>query len=197
MIDKKHIRDYLRLISSILFCWLYLPHILILLYSPTRELVFSDICRLREKISINLPILILFLYELHTNRYFRSLFYHRIGPVLSMLISWWRPGDRYFQISYSTRIGYGFKVVHPYATVINAQSIGDNFSCLHCTTLGAKGKYKPIIGNNVILGANVLILGGVHIGDNVIIRAGSVVVKDVPENAIVVGNPGRVIKYRE
>lgn len=83
---------------------------------------------------------------------------------------------------------------HPYATVLNAEKIGDNFSCIHCTTLGKKGDKRPIIGNNVSLGCNVTIIGGVHIGNNVTVGAGSVVVKDVPDNCVVVGNPTKIIK---
>ena len=45
------------------------------------------------------------------------------------------------------------------------------------------------------MGANSTILYDVNIGNNVIIGAGSVVVKDVPDNAVVVGNPARIIKY--
>ena len=42
----------------------------------------------------------------------------------------------------------------------------------------------------------VIVIGGVTIGDNAIIGAGTVVVKDVPENAVVVGNPGRIIEKK-
>lgn len=53
---------------------------------------------------------------------------------------------------------------------------------------------KPIkVGNNVWIGANVIVLSGVSIGDNCTIGAGSVVVNDVPENSLAVGNPCRVI----
>lgn len=51
-----------------------------------------------------------------------------------------------------------------------------------------------IIGNHVWIGKNVLILKGVHIGDNAIVGAGSVVTKNVPAGTLVVGNPARVIK---
>ena len=44
------------------------------------------------------------------------------------------------------------------------------------------------------IGGNVCVLGGVTIGNNVVIGAGSVVVKDIPDNSIAVGNPCRVIK---
>ena len=54
---------------------------------------------------------------------------------------------------------------------------------------------KPItIGNNVWIGGSAIVLGGVVIGDNTIIGAGSVVVKDIPSNSIAVGNPCKVIK---
>lgn len=53
------------------------------------------------------------------------------------------------------------------------------------------------IGNDVWIGANTVILPGVSIHDGAIIGAGSVITKDVPANAVVVGNPARVIKYRE
>lgn len=54
---------------------------------------------------------------------------------------------------------------------------------------------KPIkVGNNVWIGANVIVLPGVTIGDNCTIGAGSVVVKDIPANTLAVGNPCKVIK---
>lgn len=51
------------------------------------------------------------------------------------------------------------------------------------------------IGNNVWLGGNVCVMPGVTIGDNAVIGAGSVVTKDIPDNAIAVGNPARVFRY--
>lgn len=51
-----------------------------------------------------------------------------------------------------------------------------------------------VIGNNVWIGANAVILPGVHIGDNTVIGAGSVVTKDIPANVVAVGNPCRVLR---
>lgn len=53
---------------------------------------------------------------------------------------------------------------------------------------------KVVIGNNVWIGTRVIILPGCHIGDNVIIGAGAVVTKDVPNNVLVAGNPAVVKK---
>tara|TARA_B100000242_G_scaffold293237_1_gene270720 strand:+ start:7951 stop:8418 length:468 start_codon:yes stop_codon:yes gene_type:complete len=52
------------------------------------------------------------------------------------------------------------------------------------------------IGNHVWCGINVTILPGITIGNRAIIAAGSIVTKDVPEDAIVAGNPAKIIKYR-
>lgn len=55
---------------------------------------------------------------------------------------------------------------------------------------------KPVhIKKNVWIGVNVIILPGVTIGENAVVGAGAVVTKDVPDNAVVVGNPARVIRY--
>ena len=54
---------------------------------------------------------------------------------------------------------------------------------------------KPItIGDNVYIGNNVIILPGVNIGNKVIIGAGAIVSKDIPDNSVVVGVPARIIK---
>lgn len=54
-----------------------------------------------------------------------------------------------------------------------------------------------VIGDNVWLGINVIILGGVTIGEGAIIQAGAVVVKDIPPLGIAGGNPAQVFKYRD
>lgn len=59
---------------------------------------------------------------------------------------------------------------------------------------GLEYAYPITVGNNVWIGANVVVLPGVTIGDNSVIGAGSVVVKDIPANVVAVGNPCKVIK---
>lgn len=57
---------------------------------------------------------------------------------------------------------------------------------------------KPVyIGNDVWIGSRVTILPGVHIGDGAVIGASAVVTKDVPEYAVIGGNPARILNYRK
>lgn len=63
-------------------------------------------------------------------------------------------------------------------------------------TQGFQDERPVFIGNDVWIGSRVTILPGVNIGNGVIVGAGSVVSKDIPDYAVVVGNPATIIKYR-
>lgn len=194
--DKKVIRDFIHLIFSLIFSWLYIPHLLaILCMGGGKLLIFSDIFQLSKTIHFKANKWVYLIYLLHSSSYFRSLFYYRIGPVKSLFISWYRPGCKYFVIPYSTKIGKSMIFYHPFSTILNASVIGNNFSCGHNTTIGATSKGRPTIGDNVALGVGSIIVGPVTIGNNVTIGAGAVVTKDVPDNAVIVGNPCRIIRY--
>ena len=54
-----------------------------------------------------------------------------------------------------------------------------------------------IVEDGVLVGANAVIVEGVHVGKNAVVAAGAVVLQDVPENAVVAGNPARIVKYRD
>lgn len=82
----------------------------------------------------------------------------------------------------------------------NKAVIGKNVTIYHQVTVGSiytEGSKKigaPIIGDNVFIGVGAKVLGGIKVGDNVKIGANSVVVSDVPDNCVVVGVPGVIIK---
>ena len=59
---------------------------------------------------------------------------------------------------------------------------------------GSRSEITPTIGDNVSICANATVIGGIKIGNNVVIGAGSVVTKNVPANSLAVGNPCRVIR---
>ena len=192
--NQKKIRDSICFLKACICFIIYIPHIVICIFSKNKLKIYSDANILAQHLKIKILNLSAVLYFLHTNSFFRTLFYHRIGPVATLLIGWWKPGDKYFLISATTKIGFSCKVMHPFSTIINANSIGDNFYCLNNTTIGFKNNKRPTIGNNVYVGANACIVGDVHIGNNVIIGAGAIVVKDIPDNCIIAGNPAKVIK---
>lgn len=91
-------------------------------------------------------------------------------------------------------IGTGCYLPHSESTIITAKSIGNNFTCMQLTTIGKTENGNPTIGNDIRCGANVTIVGPIRIGNNVIIGAGSVGIKDIPDNVVVAGVPAKVIK---
>ena len=96
-----------------------------------------------------------------------------------------------------TTIRKGCQICHGVGLVVHPGTVmGYDVKLHQNTTIGSavSGGRPPKIGNNVVIGANCVILGDITIGDNSIIGAGSVVIKDVPPYSIVVGNPGKVIK---
>ena len=102
------------------------------------------------------------------------------------------------EIHPGAQIGKGFFIDHGAGVVIGETAvIGDNVTIYQGVTLGGTGKEHgkrhPTIGNNVIIGAEAVILGNITIGDNSRIGAGALVTKSVGPDCTVVGNPARVI----
>lgn len=102
------------------------------------------------------------------------------------------------EIHPGAEIGKDFFIDHGSGTVIGETAeIGDNVTIYQNVSLGGTSlkqeKRHPTVGNNVVIGAGAKLLGPIKIGDNVRIGANSVVTKDVPDNSVVVGVPGRIV----
>lgn len=129
-----------------------------------------------------------------SDRAFRNLLYYRVGP-LRRLLSWCLPGYDHLQITTPrSKLGGGLIIQHGFATIISAESIGRNCKIYQQVTIGYNHRQKaPVLGDNVEVCCGAKIIGGVHVGNNVLVGANAVVVKDVPDNSIVAGIPAEVI----
>lgn len=117
------------------------------------------------------------------------------NPLISQL------GDSCYIPDLQRLLDNGTRFIHPVGVVIDEDVvIGNNCSIYQNVTIGkkysAEGK-SPVIGDNVRIYANACVVGDIKIGNNAIIGAGAIVLHDVPANAIVAGNPAKVIKYRD
>ncbi|WP_333583505.1 serine O-acetyltransferase [Rivihabitans pingtungensis] len=98
-------------------------------------------------------------------------------------------------------IGRRFFIDHGACVVIGETAeVGDDVTLYHGVTLGGtswkQGKRHPTLSDGVVVGAGAKILGPIVVGPRVRVGANSVVIKDVPEDATVVGVPGRVVTSR-
>lgn len=101
-----------------------------------------------------------------------------------------------FQIDPNS-FGKGLLIYHYGSIIVNAGArIGDYATIYPGVVIGAKGNGVPTIGNHCFIGAGCKILGGVCIGNNVTIAPNAVVVKDIPDNAVVAGVPAKILKYK-
>lgn len=92
---------------------------------------------------------------------------------------------------------------HTPGIVIGHQVVmGENCEVFQNVTIGSNrkevdGRFMPIIGDNVTIGAGAVVVGAITIGNNVQIGANSYVDRDVPDNVLVAGSPARIIRHFE
>ena len=135
---------------------------------------------------------------------FRNLIQHRlkhpsysVAAIVHFAIArmLWKPMDTLY--IYTKDIGGGFYIQHGFATIISAKKIGENCRVYQQVTIGYKGTESPVLEDNVAVTCGAKVLGNVTMHKNSLAAAGSVVIKDVPENAIVGGVPAKVIGYKD
>lgn len=173
-------KTLLRLLKFILNWWRTIPCQIAYIFSKNKELVQSDFGGYSN-------IVRTLIYAKHN----RNLFYHRMGRT-SVLYSWVLPKDKSIKLPFSCILGKHIHFVHNDSCHLNAKKIGDNFICYPHVVIGTKSlshNEKPIIGNNVTIGTGAVIVGGITIGDNVVISANTFVSQDIPDNSKVFNSP--------
>jgi serine O-acetyltransferase len=130
---------------------------------------------------------------------FRCVYYHRLaagnaaGALVGRLAARLWPGVGGVDMT-GTPIGPGLFISHGQGTILSAERIGANLQVHQGVTVGwdYKGDRRPIIGDDVFIGAGAKVLGAITVGDGARIGANAVVVCDVPAGATAVGIPARI-----
>ncbi len=138
---------------------------------------------------------------------FHALVYYRLAHfffvhrfrLLARMISSFARRRTGIEIHPGAKIGYGIFIDHGTGVVIGETTeIGNNVTIYQGATLGGTGKdtgkRHPTVESGVMISAGAKVLGPITIGRNAKIGAGSVVLRDVPANATVVGVPGVVVR---
>lgn len=101
------------------------------------------------------------------------------------------------EIRTETQIGEGFCMIHPYnITIASSAVLGKNINMYKGSTIGyntGNPTGAPVIGDCVQIGLNSTVVGGVKIGNDVLIAPNTFVNSDVPDHSVVIGNPCRII----
>jgi serine O-acetyltransferase len=99
------------------------------------------------------------------------------------------------EIHYKANIGKGLKILHPVLGVVisGLSIIGSNLILAGGNCIGSREEGPPLLGNNILMGANAVILGPVKIGNNVSIGAGAIVVKDAIDGAVLISTPAHPV----
>jgi len=183
-----------------------LPHLILFKRSAARPAIERDMARwlqfYRPDWPVGSPREVL-VWLLKTHKEFRNLFYVRLGRYTGLpgrVLLWAArqlyPPNETPVFAEPFNAGAGLFIYPGLGGVIGEGRIGDNCWISPGVTIGYKGADSglPAIGNNVFIGVGARLLGGITIGDNVVIGANAVVVKDVPANCTVGGVPARIIK---
>lgn len=134
-------------------------------------------------------------YLLFAYKEFRNVVVYRysLNPFLRRYIAFWYPPLSTLFIE-AKEIGGGLFIQHGFSTMIAAEKIGKNCWINQQVTIGYSGHGRPpIIGDNVMITCGAKVLGSITVGDNVVIGANAVVVKDTESNCTMVGIPAKKV----
>ena len=181
-----------------------LPVFLCVLCSKHKNLVLKDIARWNSIDGINLNLFESLNWYLTYKKEFRNLLLHRLKNPTRTFVAMaqfalcrmlWKPLESLY--IYTEDIGGGLYIQHGFATIITAQKIGENCRIYQQVTIGYKnGQLPPILEDNVSVTCGAKVLGEITMHTGSLAAAGAVVLKDVPENAIVAGVPAKIIAYK-
>ncbi len=185
-------------ISHLLF-FLTIPHWVAYFISKEKDKIIKDLSIWSTPYGKSFEDISLFMkmtYFLLFYKEYRNLFYCRIGGSSKFILYYLPPMSSLYICTETSNIGEGFYLQHGFSTIVNAHSIGINCHINQQVTIGTNTPKIgcPRIGNNVKIHAGAKILGPITIGDNVIIGANAVVVKDIPTNLVVAPSPTIIIK---
>ncbi len=182
-----------------------LPVYLCAMCSKQKKLIIEDVARWNEIDQINYNLFESINWYMTYKKEFRNLIQHRlkkpsrtIKSMLHFTIAriLWKPLETLY--IYTDEIGGGLYIQHGFSTIITAKKIGKNCRIYQQVTIGYKrGATPPVLKDNVSVTCGAKVLGDITMHKNSIAAAGSVVLKDVPENAIVAGVPAKVISYKD
>lgn len=161
--------------------------------------ICSDLMRYYGKCDV---IMLLKAYFTNSTFRFQCAFRLTQGTGLAKLLGLllWKINrtKKVIQLPRKTKVGYGLYIGHGGPIVVNPTAvIGNNCNLSQFTTIGSNYNHGATIGDNTYIGQNVCIVEDVKIGNNVTIGAGSVVTKDIPDNATAAGNYAKVIHYND
>lgn len=177
---------------------------LCVLASDQKHLVKKDIARWNQINGINFGFFESINWYMTYKKEYRNLLGHRLKYPSQSLKSkvhyiifrmLWKPMETLY--IYTKDIGGGLYIQHGFATIISAQKIGENCRIYQQVTIGYKGDQSPVLEDNVSVTCGAKVLGQLTMGKNSLAAAGAVVLKDVPQNAIVGGVPAKVIGYKD
>ncbi len=176
---------------------------LCVLSSKQKQLIEQDVARWNEIHGVQRSLFKSLNWYLTESKQFRNLLQHRLKNPSRSLLAWvhygfarmlWRPLDSLYLNT--PDIGGGLYIQHGFSTIVSASKIGKNCRIFQQVTIGCKGEDAPVLEDNVSVTCGAKVLGKVTMHRNSIAAAGAVVIKDVPENAIVGGVPAKVIGYK-